>query len=409
MVRPDRKYPEVLVPAGDRERLKAALDYGADAIYLGGNQFTMRAAPANFSGEQLTEAVEMAHAKGVRVYLTCNTLPRNPELQAFPQFLADAQAAGVDAVIVADLGLLSMIRKYAPDMEIHMSTQTGIVNYATANMLYELGVRRVVLARELSLADIAEIRRNIPEDMEIEAFVHGAMCVSFSGRCLLSAYLTGRDANRGACAQPCRWKYHLMEETRPGQFFPVEEDDSGTYIMNAKDLCMIDYIPELVQAGVSSLKIEGRAKSAYYVSVVANAYRAAVDAFLAGEPLPQWVHDEVFHVSHRDYCTGFFFGHPKDCQRYEDNSYVRRSDVIGIVDQCRDGMVYATQRNRFFAEDVIEILAPGKQPVEIMLNGRLYNGDGEQIETANHAMMKMQFPCDAEFPAGSVIRKRVCE
>ncbi|MBQ8688026.1 MAG: U32 family peptidase [Ruminococcus sp.] len=407
MVTAERKYPEVLVPAGDAERLKAALDFGADAVYLGGKQFTMRAAPANFSGEQLAEAVALAHSRGVRVYLTCNTLPRNPELHAFPAFLAEAQAAGVDAVIIADLGLLSMVRKYAPDMEIHMSTQTGIVNYATANMLYELGVRRVVLARELSLRDIAEIRRNIPEDMEIEAFVHGAMCVSFSGRCLLSAYLTGRDANRGACAQPCRWKYHLMEETRPGQFFPVEEDDSGTYIMNAKDLCMIDYIPELVEAGVSSLKIEGRAKSAYYVSVVANAYRAAVDAYREGKPLPQWVHDEVYHVSHRDYCTGFFFGHPKDCQRYEDNSYVRRSDVIGMVDACRDGMVYATQRNRFFAEDVIEILAPGQPPVEVALNGQLYNGDGEQIETANHAMMKMQFPCKTEFPAGSVIRKRV--
>ena len=407
MVTAERKYPEVLVPAGDAERLKAALDFGADAVYLGGKQFTMRAAPANFSGEQLAEAVALAHSRGVRVYLTCNTLPRNPELHAFPAFLAEAQAAGVDAVIISDLGLLSMVRKYAPDMEIHMSTQTGIVNYATANMLYELGVRRVVLARELSLRDIAEIRRNIPEDMEIEAFVHGAMCVSFSGRCLLSAYLTGRDANRGACAQPCRWKYHLMEETRPGQFFPVEEDDSGTYIMNAKDLCMIDYIPELVEAGVSSLKIEGRAKSAYYVSVVANAYRAAVDAYREGKPLPQWVHDEVYHVSHRDYCTGFFFGHPKDCQRYEDNSYVRRSDVIGMVDACRDGMVYATQRNRFFAEDVIEILAPGQPPVEVALNGQLYNGDGEQIETANHAMMKMQFPCKTEFPAGSVIRKRV--
>ncbi len=409
MVMGQRKYPEVLVPAGDPERLKAALDFGADAVYLGGNQFTMRAAPANFSGKQLGEAVALAHSKGVRVYLTCNTLPRNAELSAFPSFLAEAQAAGVDAVIVADLGLLSMICKYAPEMEIHMSTQTGIVNYATANMLYELGVRRVVLARELSLEDIAEIRRNIPEDMEIEAFVHGAMCVSFSGRCLLSAYLTGRDANRGACAQPCRWKYHLMEETRPGQFFPVEEDDSGTYIMNAKDLCMIDYIPELVKAGVSSLKIEGRAKSAYYVSVVANAYRAAVDAYLAGQPLPQWVHDEVYHVSHRDYCTGFFFGHPKDCQRYEDNSYVRRSDVVGIVDECRAGTVYATQRNRFYASDVIEILAPGKQPVEVALNGQLFNGDGEQIETANHAMMKMQFPCETVFPAGAVIRKRVNE
>lgn len=400
------KIPEVLVPAGDAERLKAAVDFGADAVYLGGKQFTMRAAAAGFDKDQLREAVRFAHSKGVKVYLTCNTLPRNHELDAFPEFLSNVQMAGVDAVIVADLGLLSMIKKYAPDIEIHMSTQTGIVNYASANALYDMGVRRVVLARELSLDDIAEIRRNIPDDLEIEVFVHGAMCVSFSGRCLLSAYLTGRDANRGACAQPCRWKYHLMEETRPGQFFPVEEDDTGTYIMNAKDLCMIDYIPELAAAGVDSIKIEGRAKSAYYVSVAANAYRAAVDAYKEGRPLPEWVHNEVYHVSHRDYCTGFFFGHPKDCQRYEDNSYLKASDVIGVVDECKDSFVFATQRNRFFADDIIEILAPGRPPFEISLNGQLYNGDGELIETANHAMMKISFPCSEEFPSGAVIRKR---
>ncbi len=400
------KIPEVLVPAGDAERLKAAVDFGADAVYLGGKQFTMRAAAAGFDKDQLREAVRFAHSNGVKVYLTCNTLPRNHELDAFPKFILNVQAAGVDAVIVADLGLLSMIKKYAPDMEIHMSTQTGIVNYASANALYDMGVRRVVLARELSLDDIAEIRRNIPDDLEIEVFVHGAMCVSFSGRCLLSAYLTGRDANRGACAQPCRWKYHLMEETRPGQFFPVEEDDMGTYIMNAKDLCMIDYIPELAAAGVDSIKIEGRAKSAYYVSVAANAYRAAVDAYKEGRPLPEWVHNEVYHVSHRDYCTGFFFGHPKDCQRYEDNSYLKASDVIGVVDECKDSFVFATQRNRFFANDIIEILAPGRPPFEVSLDGQLYNGDGELIETANHAMMKIKFPCSEEFPSGAVIRKR---
>jgi putative protease len=403
----NHRYPEVLAPAGDKERLLAALDYGADAVYLGGSQFTMRAAAGNFSGTQLAEAVSLAHSRGVRVYLTCNTLPRSEELDAFPAFLAEAQAAGVDAVIVADLGLLSMIRTYAPNLEIHMSTQTGIVNYATANMLYDLGVRRVVLARELSLDEIYQIRTHIPEDMEIEVFVHGAMCVSFSGRCLLSAYLTGRDANRGACAQPCRWKYHLMEETRPGQFFPVEEEDTGTYIMNAKDLCMIDFIPELMRAGVSSLKIEGRAKSAYYVSVITNAYRAAVDACLANTPLPQWVHDEVFQVSHRDYCTGFFFGLPKDCQRYADNSYVRRSDVVGIVDACHDGMVYATQRNRFFAQDTLEILAPSQPPVSVPLGGMLQDGEGNLIATANHAMMKVAFPCQTVFPAGAVIRKRI--
>ncbi len=407
MVNGKIRTPEILVPAGDAERLRAAVLFGADAVYLGGKQFTMRAATAGFDKEQLTEAVKFAHSKGVKVYLTCNTLPRNHELDLFPKFILDAQEAGVDALIVADLGLLSIIKKYTPDMEIHMSTQTGIVNYAAANTLYDMGVRRVVLARELSLKDIAEIRRNIPDDLEIEVFVHGAMCVSFSGRCLLSAYLTGRDANRGACAQPCRWKYHLMEETRPGQFFPVEEDDSGTYIMNAKDLCMIDHIPELVEAGVDSLKIEGRAKSAYYVSVAANAYRAAVDAYKSGLPLPEWVHDEVYHVSHRDYCTGFFFGRPEDSQRYEDNSYLKASDVIGVVDECKDGFVYGTQRNRFFADDTIEVLAPGKPPVEIALNGQLYNGDDELVETANHAMMKIKFPCSEEFPEGSVIRKRV--
>ncbi len=408
MVNNTVKRPEVLVPAGDMERLRAAVKFGADAVYLGGKHFTMRAAPANFDSQQLKEAVGFAHENGVKVYLTCNTLPRNGELELYPKFLAEAEEAGVDAVIVADLGLLTMTRKYAPDMEVHMSTQTGIVNYATANALYNMGVKRAVLARELSLKDIAEIRRNIPEDMELEVFVHGAMCVSFSGRCLLSAYLTGRDANRGACAQPCRWKYHLMEETRPGQYFPVEEDDSGTYIMNAKDLCMIDYIPDLIEAGVTSLKIEGRAKSAYYVSVAANAYRAGVDAYLEGKPLPQWVHDEVYHVSHRDYCTGFFFGHPKDCQRYEDNSYIKRSDVVGVVDECKDGVIYATQRNRFFAQDTIEILAPGREPYEISLGGVLYNGEGEAIETANHAMMKLRIPCSEVFPEGSVIRKR-CE
>lgn len=406
MVNGKTRMPEVLVPAGDAERLRAAVLFGADAVYLGGKQFTMRAATSGFDKEQLTEAVKFAHSNGVKVYLTCNTLPRNHELDLFPQFLLDAQSAGVDALIVADLGLLSMVKKYTPDMEIHMSTQTGIVNYAAANALYDMGVKRVVLARELSLKDIAEIRRNIPDDLEIEVFVHGAMCVSFSGRCLLSAYLTGRDANRGVCAQPCRWKYHLMEETRPGQFFPVEEDDSGTYIMNAKDLCMIDHIPELAEAGVNSLKIEGRAKSAYYVSVAANAYRAAVDAYKEKMPLPRWVHDEVYHVSHRDYCTGFFFGRPEDSQRYEDNSYLKASDVVGVVDECRDGFVYGTQRNKFFADDTIEILAPGKPPVEISLNGQLYNGDDELVETANHAMMKIKFPCSEDFPEGSVIRKR---
>ena len=276
-----KNKPELLAPAGDLERLRGALDYGADAVYLGRESFSMRAAASNFhSAEQLHEAVALAHQYGKKVYLTCNTLPRNEEIPTFPQFLREAQEAGADALILADLGLLATARKLAPDMEIHMSTQTGIVNYATCQALYDMGVKRAVLARELSLEEIAGIRAKIPAEMELEVFVHGAMCMSFSGRCLLSAYLTGRDANRGACAQPCRWNYHVVESKREGQYFPVEETDEGTYIFNAKDLCMIDHLQELLDAGVDSLKIEGRAKSSYYVSVVTNAYRCAVDSFM---------------------------------------------------------------------------------------------------------------------------------
>ncbi|MBR2087508.1 MAG: U32 family peptidase, partial [Oscillospiraceae bacterium] len=314
--------PEVLSPAGDMERLRAALDFGADAVYLGGNLFGMRQGAPNFDAEALCEAVKLAHERGVKVYLTVNTLPRNEEFVFLPQFIREAVNAGVDAMIVADLGVLSVIRKLAPDMCIHMSTQTGIVNYQTANVLYEMGARRVVLARELSLDEIAEIRRRIPDDLEIEVFVHGAMCVSFSGRCLLSAYFTDRDANRGACAQPCRWKYALVEEKRPHLPMPIEETQEGTYILNARDMCLIDHIDKLAEAGVTSFKIEGRAKSAYYVSVVTNAYRLAMDYYLAHPhdyKLPEVIRNEVFKVSHRRYCTGFFFGHPNACQYYENS------------------------------------------------------------------------------------------
>lgn len=397
---------EVLAPAGDYERLCAALDYGADAVYLGGQSFGMRAAPKNFDGEELKNAVEMSHARGVKVYLTCNTLPRNNELPHFERFMEEAVYSGVDAVIVADLGLLSLVKRYAPDMEIHMSTQTGIVNYATANELYNMGVKRVVLARELSLEEIAEIRAKTPADLDIEAFVHGAMCVSFSGRCLLSQYLVNRDANRGECAQPCRWGYHLMEETRPGEFYPIFEDEKGSYILNAKDLCIIDHLDKVAEAGVTSLKIEGRAKSAYYVSIVANAYRMAVD-ILRKDPenyvLPDWLRDEVFKVSHRKYCTGFFFGHPKDCQYYENSGYIREYDVAAVVEKCKDGMLYATQRNKFDRDAEVEIIAPGKR-FETMQVKELYNESGEPIESANHAMMKLSMPCDKAYPKNSIIR-----
>lgn len=399
---------EVLAPAGDFERFQAALDYGADAIYLGGKTFGMRASPANFDFEQLNEAVKLAHSKNKKVYLTCNTLPRNNEVPQFEEFIKSVAACNIDAVIVADLGLMSLIKKYTPDMEIHMSTQTGIVNYQTANVLYNMGAKRVVLARELSLEEIAEIRAKSPADMEIEVFVHGAMCVSFSGRCLLSSYLVNRDANHGECAQPCRWGYHLMEEKREGEFYPVFEDEQGTYILNAKDLCMINHIEQLAEAGVTSLKIEGRAKSAYYVSVVTNAYRMAVDWHKSnpGQPLPEWISDEVFKVSHRKYCTGFFFGHPKNCQYYETSGYVRNYDVVAVIDKCENGIVYATQRNRFFLGDTLEILAPGQKPF-VFKPELIWNENNEEIDTVNHAMMKFRFKCEIEFSPGSIIRKQL--
>lgn len=397
---------EVLAPAGDYERLCAALDYGADAVYLGGQSFGMRAGPANFTYDTLKSAVELAHSKGIKIYLTCNTLPRNNEIPHFQQFIEEAVDCKVDAVIVADLGLLSLVKKYAPNMEVHMSTQTGIVNYVTANELYNMGVKRIVVARELSLDEIAEIRAKTPTDLDIEAFVHGAMCVSFSGRCLLSQYLVNRDANRGECAQPCRWGYHLMEEKRTDEFYPIFEDEKGTYILNAKDLCMIDHLDKLAQAGVTSLKIEGRAKSSYYVSIVTNAYRMAVD-ILKKNPheykLPEWIRDEVFKVSHRKYCTGFFFGHPKDCQYYENSGYIRNYDVAAIVEECKDGVLYATQRNKFNKGEEIEILAPGEH-FDVMTVNTMFNENGEEIESANHAMMKLSFPCEKSYPKNSIIR-----
>ena len=398
---------EVLAPAGDEERFNAAINYGADAVYLGRKQFGMRASPLNFDFEQLCNAVQKAHEKGVKVYLTCNTLPRNNEIPFFEQFVREAVEAKVDAMIVADIGLLMLIKRYAPDMEIHISTQTGIVNYVTARELYNMGAKRVVLARELSLDEIAEIRAKCPDDMDIECFVHGAMCVSFSGRCLLSQYLVNRDANRGECAQPCRWGYHLMEEKRPGEYFPVFEDEKGTYILNAKDMCMIEHIDKLAEVGVTSLKIEGRAKSAYYVAVVTNAYRMAVDEYRKDPynfKLPDWIRDEVYKVSHRKYSKGFFFGTPEESQYYENSGYIRNYDVVAVIEECRDGVVYCTQRNRFFAGDKVELLAPSCKPVELVLD-TLYDENGEQIETANHAMMKFSFKCGQVFPSGTVIRK----
>ena len=395
---------ELLAPAGDYECLQSAVDYGCDAVYLGGKMFGMRAGSKNFDMETLEKAVQLAHSKGVRVHLTCNTLPTNDEADLFPEFIKNAEKCGVDAAIVCDIGVMAMVKKYAPSLEIHMSTQVGIVNYATANELYKMGAKRIVLAREVSIEEIKKIRDKIPDDMEIETFVHGAMCVSFSGRCLLSAYLTGRDANRGECAQPCRWKYHLMEEKRQGQYYQLEEDDQGSYILNAKDMCMIEHLDKLVEAGVTSFKIEGRAKSAYYVATVTNAYRHALDCIKEGKPLPEWIKNEVFKVSHRPYCTGFYFDHPNACQYYPDSGYVREYDFVGVVDGYENGTLHLTQRNYFTKHDKLESLSPDSEPVEFKPE-HIYNEQGQEIEIANRATEKLTVPYDRAFPAHSILRK----
>ncbi len=399
------KSVELLSPVGDMERLSTAINFGADAVYLAGQEFGMRTSPSNFSQEELSKAVAFAHSKNVRVYLTCNTVPHNDELARLPEFLQFAQDAGVDAFIIADFGVMAMAKRYAPNVDIHMSTQAGIANFASANELYNMGVKRVVLARELNFTEITEIRAKTPKELEIEAFVHGAMCVSFSGRCLLSSYLTGRDANRGDCAQPCRWEYALVESKRPGQYMPISEDQSGSYILNSKDMCMIEHIPELVKAGVNSLKIEGRAKSAYYVAVVTNAYRRAIDEYLQnpdGKVSP-WIVEELNKISHREYSTGFYFG-TEPGQVYSNGGYVRDYDVIAVCEQYADGVSTLSQRNRFFKGDTADVLEAGNQPYSVTLND-IYDKDWNPIESAPHAMMTVFIKTDHPIAKGAILRR----
>ena len=395
---------ELLSPAGDIECLEAAVDFGCNAVYLGGKSYGMRTASKNFDFDQMKRAVDYAHASNVKVYLTCNTIPSNDEIAAFPEFIKNAVLTGIDAVIVCDLGIISLVKDHAPSLDIHMSTQVGVTNYAAANELYKMGAKRIVLARETGIEEIKRIRENIPDDMEIEAFVHGAMCVSFSGRCLLSAYMTGRNANKGECAQPCRWKYSLVEETRPGQYFPISEDEKGTYILNAKDMCMIEHLDRLIDAGVTSFKIEGRAKSVYYVATVTNAYRLALDCAVRREPIPKWVIDEVYNVSHRSYCTGFYFDRNDAKQVYESSGYDRSCDFVGVVDGYENGFILLTQRNYFTLDDDLEILMPGVRPVKFHPE-HLYNSEGEEIKIANRATEKLKAVYDREFPKKSILRR----
>ena len=390
-----KKKLELLAPAGDWERLEMAVAYGADAVYLAGTTFGMRSFAGNFSPEELKKAAAYCKARGVDCHVTCNTMPRNDEVARLPQWLELLEEAGVTAVILADVGVLALARKYAPSVKIHISTQASIVNYQAASAWHDLGADRVILARELSLPEIAEIRAKTPRELEIETFAHGAMCVSYSGRCLLSNYMTGRDSNRGACAQPCRYQYSLVEEKRPGEYFDVYEDEKGTYIMNSRDMCMIDHIPDLMAAGVDSIKIEGRAKSAYYAAIVTGAYRHCIDDVLAGRPLdPTW-RDEVDKVSHRHYSTGFFYGQPG--QFTSDARYIRDWQVVAVVESCDEtGLAVASLRNKFAAGDEIQLVGPDVRPVSFAAPV-MEDLEGFSLQEPRHPQMKfkIQLPCCA--------------
>lgn len=404
------KRVELLSPAGDMERLELAVKFGADAVYVGGTQFGMRSNPSNFDPAQLQAACKLVHAAGKKLYLTCNTLPRSYELDALPDFLRSARAAGVDAFIIADMGVLAIAKQAAPEVEVHISTQAGIVNYAAANAFYQMGAKRIVTARELSLDEIKMIRDHTPPELEIEAFVHGAMCMSFSGRCILSDYMVGRDANRGDCAQPCRWKYHLMEETRPGQYFPINQEENGTYIFNSKDLCMIEHIPELVAAGVDSFKIEGRAKSAYYTAVVTHAYRQAMDAYFAHPSpdfrVPDWVLAEMEKMSHRVYTTGFYFGPLQNGQELNSGGYVRNWDVCALYRDQQGNRLMVDQRNRFFEGDVLEVLEPGQKPYTLTVRDLVREADGTRTEAANKATEVYSFTVDRQVSPDAILRRK---
>lgn len=399
------KKVELLCPAGDMERLHMAVAYGADAVYLAGNQFGMRSFAGNFSPEELKSAVDLCKVHGVAVHVTCNTMPRNNEVARLPEWLAYLDTLGVDAVIVAELGTLTLAKKYAPHTRVHISTQASVVNYQCAGAWYDQGAARVILARELSLDEIREIRAKTPRALELECFVHGAMCVSYSGRCFLSNYMTGRDAQRGACAQPCRYQYALVEEKRPGQYFPVFEDERGTYIMNSRDMCMIDHIPELVEAGLDSFKIEGRAKSAYYAGIITGAYRHAVDAALAGLPLDRAWRDEVEHVSHRRYSTGFFYGEPGQYTR--DSRYVRDWQVCALVESCdASGNAVLSLRNKFAVGEELELVGPGVRPAVFSVPP-MKDADGQTIQEARKPEMKIFLRLPHQVPPLSLLRRRV--
>ena len=396
---------ELLSPAGDMERLKMAVLYGADAVYLAGTAFGMRAFAGNFTPEELPQAVKFAHDHGVKAHVTVNIMPRNDEVALLPQYLEQLDDAGVDALIVADLGAFTLAGKYAPRCERHISTQQSIANYECAQAWFDLGAQRVVLARECSLKEVAEIRKKVDPKLEIETFGHGAMCVSYSGRCLLSNYMTGRDSNRGACAQPCRYQYALMEEKRPGEYFPVYEDEKGTYILNSRDMCTIDHLKDLMDAGIDCIKIEGRAKSAYYAAIVTGAYRHVIDDIYAGREIDQVWRDEVDHVSHRIYSTGFYYGEPG--QYTQHSRYIREWQIVAKVESCdENGLAVCSLNNKFKVGDELEIVGPDLRPFTFHA-ADIRDEEGNVLEEPRHPEMKFTMQLPKAVPAMSMIRRSV--
>ena len=404
------KKIELLAPAGDINKLKTAVEYGADAVYLGGESFGLRKASKNFSMEDIKWATDYLHERGKKIHVTLNIIPHNDDMEGVEDYIKELYEIGVDALIVADPGMFMKVREVAPDFPIHISTQGSVTNVETVKFWQKLGAERVVMARELSLKEVADIIKEVGDTIEVETFAHGAMCMSYSGRCLLSNYMTGRDANMGDCAQPCRYKYHLVEEKRPGQYFPIEEHDEGTFIMNSKDLCMIEHIDEMIEAGIASLKIEGRVKSEYYLATVIRSYRMAIDAYYADPENYKYdpsLLEEIKKVSHRDFTTGFFYGQAnEDSQVYEDNSYIRGYDFVGIVLDYDEETKIATieQRNRVFVGEEIEIFGPGIKHFDYKIEKMLDDKDRE-IDVANKAKQIFKIKIEEPIKKGFILRR----
>ena len=405
------RKPELLVPASSLEVLKIAVIYGADAVYIGGEAFGLRAKAKNFSLEEMAEGIAFAHEHGVKIYVTANILAHNEDLEPIREYFNELRELKPDGLIIADPAIFILAKEICPDIERHISTQANNTNYGTYKFWYDLGASRVVTARELSLAEIKEIRAEIPSDMEIETFVHGAMCISYSGRCLLSNYFTGRDANKGACTHPCRWKYHLMEEQRPGEYLPVFENERGTYIFNSKDLCMIEHIPDLMSAGIDSFKIEGRMKTALYVATVARTYRKAIDDYKADLKLYEqnmpWYQEQISNCTYRQFTTGFFYDKPDETtQIYDNNTYVREYVYLGIVGKANEeGLYFIEQRNKFSVGELIEVMKPNGDNVEVIVK-RIVDEDGNECESAPHPKQRLYIDLGCELDKYDILRKQ---